>query len=131
MIKKIFISGSFDVLHVGHIAILNFAKSLGDFLIVGLDSDSRIRQKKGLSRPFNVEKDRKLMLKSLKMVNEVHIFENDQGLEDLIRINAPEFLVVGSDWKTKNIIGSKFAKELIFFDRIGDYSTTKILNYKL
>ena len=65
------ISGSFDVLHVGHVQILNFAKSLGDLLFVAVDSDERIAQKKGPQRPFNSLKDRIYLLKNLKMIDEI------------------------------------------------------------
>jgi len=126
--KISFMSGSFDVLHVGHIQILNFAKSIGDALYVGVDSDHRITKKKGPQRPFNSLSDRLYLLKNLKMIDEIFTFSDDEGLISIIKKIRPENLVVGSDWKGKLIIGQEFAKNTVYFDRIGNYSTTRILN---
>jgi len=126
--KIVFVNGTFDVLHRGHIELLRTAKSLGDYLIVAIDSDDRVLEKKGLGRPFNNEIDRVDMLRAIRYVNEVMIFKNDNDLESLVKLFQPDIMMVGSDWKGQNIIGSKYAKELRFFDRIDGYSTTKILN---
>ena len=124
---KIFVNGTFDVLHAGHLALLNYAKSLGDYLIVGIDTDERVKEKKGSSRPINNAKERSLMLIKLKAVDEVQYFSSDKELEDLVKFTKPDIMVVGSDWKGKPVIGSQYAKELQFFDRIDGYSTTKII----
>ena len=122
------VSGSFDVLHVGHVQILNFAKSLGDLLFVAVDSDERIAQKKGPQRPFNSLKDRIYLLKNLKMIDEIYSFSDDEGLISIIKRIKPENLVVGSDWRGKPIIGQEFARNTIYFERVGNHSTTRILN---
>jgi rfaE bifunctional protein nucleotidyltransferase chain/domain len=122
------ISGSFDVLHAGHVQILNFAKSLGDLLFVAVDSDERIAQKKGPQRPFNSLKDRIYLLKNLKMIDEIYSFSDDEGLISIIKRIKPENLVVGSDWRGKPIIGQEFARNTIYFERVGNHSTTRILN---
>lgn len=109
--------------------MLKYAKSLGDYLIVGIDSDEKVRSDKGADRPFNNVADRKFALKSTKYVDEVVIFNSAQQLETIIRSIAPHFMVVGSDWKGKSVVGGKFCGELKFFERIGDYSTTKILEF--
>jgi rfaE bifunctional protein nucleotidyltransferase chain/domain len=124
---KIFLNGTFDVIHRGHIEIINYAKSLGDVLYVAIDTDDRVREKKGSSRPVNSLKERTFILQNLKAVDYVLDFSNDKALESLVKIINPDIMVVGSDWKNKPVIGSKYAKELKFFDRIDEYSSTKII----
>ena len=125
--KKIWINGCFDVLHRGHIELFKFAKENGDYLVVGIDSDSRVKILKGNSRPINSQEDRKFFLESIRYVDEVKIFDSAEQLTNSIKNLNPDVMIVGSDYKNKNVIGSEGAKRLIFFDRIGDYSTTKIL----
>jgi len=124
---KVFVNGTFDVLHAGHLALLNYAKSLGNYLIVGIDTDERVKEKKGSARPVNSAEDRALMLVNLKAVDEVRYFSSDEELENLVKSIKPDIMVVGSDWKNKSVIGSYYAAKLIFFDRIDEYSTTKIV----
>lgn len=125
--KKIFVNGTFDVLHRGHLELLNYAKSYGDFLIVAIDTDERVREKKGLSRPIHNQYDRSFFLRMLKPVSQVELFSSDEELENLIKGFNPDIMVVGSDWKDKPVIGSQYAKQLKFFNRIDDYSSTKII----
>ena len=125
--KRIFVNGTFDILHPGHVQLLNYAKSLGDSLTVGIDSDRRVAEKKGPSRPVNNVSDRAYMLQSLKAVDYVVIFDSDEQLESCIKTVKPDIMVVGSDWKGKEIVGGKYAKKIVYFDRIGNYSTTNIL----
>jgi rfaE bifunctional protein nucleotidyltransferase chain/domain len=125
--KKIFVNGTFDVLHVGHLQLLNFAKSYGDYLIVAIDDDERVKEKKGTSRPIHNQDERRFFLNMLKPVDQVETFSNDKELEELIKGFNPDIMIVGSDWKNKPVIGSQFAKRLIFFDRIDEYSSTKII----
>ena len=124
---KIFVNGTFDLIHLGHIKLLNYAKSLGDVLYVGIDSDERVREKKGPSRPVNSLEERIFMLQNLKAVDYVLDFSSDKALEGLIKIIKPDIMVVGSDWKDKSVIGSYYAAELKFFERIDEYSSTKII----
>ena len=125
--KKVFVNGTFDVLHRGHLELLNYAKTLGDFLYVAIDSDERVREKKGSSRPVNSLNERIFMLQNLKAVDHVMHFSCDKSLEGLVKIIKPDIMVVGSDWKGKSVIGSYHAAELKFFDRINEYSSTKII----
>jgi D-beta-D-heptose 7-phosphate kinase/D-beta-D-heptose 1-phosphate adenosyltransferase len=127
MEKVIFTNGCFDILHRGHIELFRYAKSLGNKLIVGIDSDEKVKRDKGQDRPFNCLEDRIAMLEAIKYIDKVVSFDTRQELEDLIKSHNPDVLVVGSDWKGKEVVGDIFAKEVKFFDRIGDYSTTKIL----
>ena len=127
MAKSVFVNGTFDVLHLGHLALLNYAKSLGDKLFVAIDSDERVRQLKGLTRPIYDAYQRKVMLLNLKAVDEVEIFSSDEELEMWIKQINPSIMVVGSDWRNKTVIGSQFAKRLEFFERIDEYSSTKTI----
>ena len=135
---KVFVNGTFDLLHRGHIELLNYAKNIGKDLIndpignlnhvcVGIDTDDRVKQMKGPTRPIHNQEERKFFLENLKAVDEVRFFSNDAELEGLVKSFKPDIMVVGSDWKDKSVIGSYWAAELIFFDRIGDYATTKTI----
>jgi len=126
--KVIWVNGTFDVMHLGHIKLLEFAKSLGNFLIVGIDQDNRVKQLKGQTRPINNCQNRMEFLKSIKYVDSVVTFGTDAELTDHIRIFKPQVMVVGSDYVGKKIIGSEWAGEVKYFDRVDDLSTTKILN---
>ena len=125
--KTVWTNGCFDILHRGHIEMLAYAKSLGKHLVVGIDSDKKVKLDKGISRPYNTEEDRKTMLTSLKYVDEVVIFDTPQELEKYVKRFRPTCMVVGADWKGKEIVGSRFAKTVKYFERIGEYSTTQIL----
>ena len=127
MSTQIFVNGTFDILHPGHVQLLNYAKSLGDTLTVGIDSDRRVQKKKGPTRPVNSVGDRAYMLQNLKAVDCIVIFDSDEELERCIKIVKPDIMVVGSDWKDKSVIGSMYAAELRFFDRIEEYATTKTI----
>jgi len=125
---KIWVNGCFDILHRGHFELFNYAKSLGDYLVVGIDSDEKISQDKGPDRPYNKLNDRVYALESLKAIDKVMVFDNKDHLEWLVEITKPDILVVGSDWKGKEIVGGQHAKKIIYFDRIGNYSTSNVLN---
>ena len=124
---KIWVNGCFDILHRGHFELFNYAKSLGNVLVVGVDSDEKVAQDKGPDRPYNKLEDRVYALESLKAIDKVMVFDNKEHLEWVVEITKPDILVVGSDWKGKEIVGGQYAKEIVYFDRIGDYSTTDIL----
>jgi D-beta-D-heptose 7-phosphate kinase/D-beta-D-heptose 1-phosphate adenosyltransferase len=125
--KKVFVNGCFDILHPAHIELLNFAKSHGEVLYVAIDSDERVKQLKGPTRPIHNQEDRKFLLENLKAVNEVFIFKTKEELTELVKSIKPDIMVVGSDYQNKEVIGSEHAKQLLFFDRINGYSTTKII----
>ena len=122
---RVFVNGTFDLLHPGHISLLNYAKSLGNYVIVGIDTDDRVREKKGPTRPIYNQEDRGLMLIALEAVDEVTYFDSDESLEALVKSIKPDIMVVGSDWKDKSVIGSYWSSELKFFDRIEKYATSK------
>jgi D-beta-D-heptose 7-phosphate kinase/D-beta-D-heptose 1-phosphate adenosyltransferase len=124
---KIWVNGCFDVLHRGHFELFNFAKSLGDKLIVGLDSDEKISNDKGKDRPYNKLEDRVYALESLKAIDKVMVFDTREKLELLVSSVSPDIMVVGSDWEGKEIVGGQYTQEIVYFNRIGNYSTTDIL----
>lgn len=124
--KKIIVNGTFDILHVGHVKLLNFAKTLGDCLIVAIDSDERVRKLKGQNRPINNEYERKTLLENLKSVDEVIVFNTDSELLDVI--SCSDLMVKGSDYIGKPIIGEHLI-DIIFFDRIHEYSTTNKIQH--
>jgi len=128
MISKIvWTNGCFDILHRGHIELFRYAKSLGDWLVVGIDTDERVRASKGDSRPFNTIEDRVAMLESIRHIDEIRVFDSNEELDTQVLLSRAEIMVVGSDYREKEVIGSRHAQEVVFFDRIGDHSTTRIL----
>ena len=124
---KIWVNGCFDILHRGHFELFNYAKSLGNYLVVGIDSDEKVAQDKGQDRPYNKLDDRVYALESLKAVDQIYVFDSKDHLEWLVQKEQPDILVVGSDWKGKEIVGGQYAKKIVYFDRVGNYSTTNIL----
>jgi rfaE bifunctional protein nucleotidyltransferase chain/domain len=125
---KVWVNGTFDVLHRGHLELLEFASSLGT-LRVGVDTDKRVKQLKGETRPVNTCEDRIFFISKIKGVETVVSFGSDEELIENIQQWSPDYLVVGSDYKDKKVIGSDYSKEIIFFDKIDGYSSTKIINY--
>ena len=107
--RIVFTNGCFDVIHLGHIRYLAKAKSLGDFLVVGVNSDKSVKVIKGKNRPINDESCRLEVLAGLEAVDFVTIF-NDATPEKLILSLKPDILVKGADWKVKDIVGSNFVK---------------------
>lgn len=124
---KVWCNGSFDVIHYGHFKLLEYAASYGD-LHVGLDSSKRIQEKKGKNRPFHTWEQRREILMGFKFINNVYFFDSDETLTGLIKMISPDFMVIGSDYRDKEIIGVNYVKNLVYFERIKDFSTTKILN---
>ena len=128
--KIVWTNGCFDILHRGHMELFRWAHSLGNQLIVGVDSDEKVKKDKGSGRPFNCLNDRVFMIESLRYVDKVISFNTREELENLIKSIEPDILVVGSDWQNKEVVGRQYAKEVKFFNRVGNYSTTNILENK-
>ena len=126
---KVWVNGTFDVMHIGHIKLLEFASSFG-VVRVGLDTDERIKEKKGENRPINNLKDRMDFINSIKYVESVTFFGSDEQLENRIKEYNPDIMVIGGEYKYKHIIGLEFVPRIEFFEKIPNYSTTKILNYE-
>lgn len=125
--RIIFVNGCFDILHYGHLQLLSYAKSLGDILVVALDSDENVAKSKP-GRPIVTLSERMYMMSMLKPVDYVFSFEDSEALDKLVGQLKPDIMVVGSDWKGKPIVGERHAKEVRFFDRISDFSSTKIID---
>jgi len=122
---KVVVNGSFDILHLGHLRLLEYARSFPkSYVLVLTDSDRRIKELKGPSRPVHSEYERCSFLFALKAVDRVETFDSDQELEQLIKDFAPDVMVKGSDYKGKHIIGAEYCKEIKFYDRLEKYSTT-------
>ena len=124
--RVVFTNGCFDILHVGHVKYLQIAKSFGDILIVGLNSDASVSRLKGPSRPVNIAEDRAYLLAALEAVDFVVSFEEDTPY-NLIKMIEPDVLVKGGDYKGKEVIGTEFASELKLVDFVDGKSTTKTI----
>lgn len=127
MSRVIFCNGAFDLIHTGHIELLNYAKSMGDFLVVALDSDRRIGQHKGPSRPINPIDVRMSIMENLKPVDAVEEFDSDEELVKLLLKYKPDIRVIGSDWRDGNIVGREYSGEIVFYERTNGQSTTKTI----
>jgi len=124
--KIVFTNGCFDILHKGHVQYLDKAKSFGDVLILGLNSDASVSALKGPSRPINNEDDRGYILAALESVDYVVKFTDDTPLS-LIEIVQPDVLVKGGDYEGKKVVGSEIAKELKLVQFVDGKSTTKTI----
>ena len=124
--KKIIVNGTFDLLHVGHVELLEYAKSLGDQLLVCIDSDSRVKELKGELRPINTQDDRIKMLNALRCVDMVWVFDTKEKLIEQIELYQPDIMVKGSDYKGRSVVGEALCKQIIYYDRT-EHSTTKTI----
>jgi len=121
--KIVFTNGCFDILHLGHVKYLQEARSYGDVLIVGVNSDASVRRLKGSDRPINPEYDRAYLLAALEAVDYVTIFEEDTPYE-LIRSLSPHILVKGADYRDKEVVGSDLVEEVRLVELVEGRSTT-------
>tara|TARA_A100001011_G_scaffold357525_1_gene402466 strand:+ start:193 stop:588 length:396 start_codon:yes stop_codon:yes gene_type:complete len=121
--KVIFTNGCFDILHRGHIELLKYCKSIGNKVVVGLNSDESVKRLKGDNRPINSQGDRKFMLQSIKYVDSVIVFYEDTPY-NLIKDINPDVIVKGGDYCPENVIGNDIC-EVKIFEYVEGYSTTK------
>jgi D-beta-D-heptose 7-phosphate kinase/D-beta-D-heptose 1-phosphate adenosyltransferase len=129
--KTVWINGTFDVLHMGHINLFNHARKLAGpkgKVVVGTDSDERIRELKGPSRPINNIFDRIGFLRAIKYIDGVVTFSSASELEARIKHFSPDILLIGDDYRGKPIVGAQYAKEIVYFPRYGGLSSTMIIN---
>lgn len=127
---KVWLNGCFDILHYGHFRLIEFArlhKGNDGKLVIGIDSDERVKELKGESRPFNKESYRLFNLTQIKGVDEVVIFHSEEDLEETIKQYSPDIFVIGDEYKDRKAIGGEYAKEIIYYPKIEGFSTTKIL----
>lgn len=130
-LKAVFTNGVFDIIHRGHVEYLIKAKSAGDVLIVGLNSDASVKRIKGEKRPIVSQDDRAFVLANICPVDFVCIFEEDTPLK-LIEAIIPDILVKGADWKIENIVGKDIVEsnggKVATIEFIQDRSTTNIVD---
>ena len=125
---NIWINGCFDVLHMGHIKLFRRARQMGMRVIVGVDTDERIRQAKGENRPVNDLHNRIDFLRSIKYIDMIHSFGTDEELSNIIKDYSPRYMLIGDDYKDKEIIGSEWVKEMIYVPRYQGLSSSNIIN---
>ena len=128
--KVVFTNGCFDILHRGHVTYLEFARTQGDALIIGLNSDASVRRLKGSTRPVNNETDRAFVLCGLRAVDAVVVFDEDEP-RDLIAAIEPDVLVKGKDW-AHYVSGSDIVEArggcVVLADMVEGYSTTATID---
>ena len=122
--KLVFTNGCFDILHVGHVKLLEYCSTLGE-VVVGLNSDASVKILKGANRPVNDQDSRKTVLESLRFVSQVLIFDEDTPY-NLISALKPDLIVKGGDYNPSEVVGSDIAEVLIFPTRDG-FSTSGII----
>lgn len=123
--KIVFTNGCFDIIHIGHIRYLNKAKTLGDVLVIGLNSDKSVSMIKP-KRPVNPQEQRAEVLASLETVDYITLFDEETPYE-LIKLLQPDVLVKGGDWKKEDIIGSDIVKETLSLPYVEGISTTGLI----
>ena len=123
--KRVWVNGCFDILHEGHFELLRFAATFGD-VYIGIDTDLRVRKLKGPGRPVNNELFRADILSELRFIKKVFIFDTDFELRSIVKKIKPDFLVIGSDYKDKTIIGAESEKKIVFYEKT-NHSTTSII----
>ena len=128
--KVVFTNGCFDILHKGHIIYLAQARTLGDCLVLGLNSDASVRRLKGDTRPVNNENDRAFMLAAFPFIDYIIVFEEDTP-ENLIQMVQPDVLVKGGDYTLNAIVGADFVRKnggkVLTIPFVEGYSTTRII----
>ena len=136
---NIWVNGCFDILHTGHIDLLWYAKmfnvdytsqtppSKQNKLIVGLDSDERVKQLKGDKRPINDINTRRIIMENIKVVDDVVVFHNDDELCDYIKTLNIDYMIVGDHYRDKEVIGSENAKHGVIYYPTDNNSTTNII----
>lgn len=128
--KTIWTNGTFDVLHAGHIKLFREARKLagpGGKVVVGTDSDDRIRELKGPTRPINNLFDRIDFLRAIKYIDDVVAFSSEDTLIANIKRYSPDIILIGEDYIDKRVVGGEFAKQIIYFPRYGGLSSSKII----
>jgi len=129
MEKISLVTGCYDIVHIGHIELFKFCKSISDKVVVGLDSDERVKESKGKDRPYNNVNDRLKFLEAILYIDDIFVFSSDEDLIQNLHLYSPTYRVLGGDYKDgkKTIVGGGIAQKTVFFDRVGDFSTTNIL----
>ncbi len=122
----VFTNGCFDILHAGHVSILEFSKNQGDVLVLGINSDASVKRLKGPGRPINKEADRALVAAALEAVDAVVLFGEDTPLK-LIKFIKPDVLVKGADYKAEDVVGREYAGKVALYPILKGRSTTNVI----
>ena len=128
--KTVWLNGCFDILTPAHIELFSVARSLAGSkgrVIVGLDSDAKVRNSKGPTRPINTFVDRKIMLEAIRYIDLVLEFSDRKGLENLIQMVKPDIMLLGGDWRNGDVVGRDYCQDVRFLDRREGYSSTEII----
>lgn len=123
--KIVFTNGCFDILHAGHVSVLEFSRNQGDVLILGLNTDKSVSCLKP-GRPINKQADRALVCAALQAVDAV-VFFGEQTPFNLIKIIKPDVLVKGGDYKPNEVAGREFAKKVVIYPLLKGRSTTNTI----
>lgn len=130
--RCIWSNGCYDILHIGHFRLLDRCRRMADetgcSFFVGIDSDKRVRELKGGSRPINCEDIRAEALLSVRGVDRVFVYDTAEELQNLLRTLSPNAIVIGDDYKEKPVVGSEYAKKVVFFTKVSGYSTSETLS---
>jgi len=128
----VFTNGCFDLIHPGHVALLEQAKGEGDFLVVGLNSDASVRRLKGPSRPIMDQRARRTVLEAIRYVDQVIIFDEDTPLR-LIEEIRPDVLVKGAEYEEEEIVGADLVRSyggrVVRAEMVRGFSTSAIVSY--
>jgi len=125
---KVMVNGTFDILHRGHLEMLQYAGDMGS-LLVCIDTDRRVQELKGETRPVNNQEDRKYLREGMRFVDWVKLFDSKEELIEIMKQYQPDVYVKGSDWKGHSSVAQQYCKQVIYYDRVGDYSTTNIIQH--
>ena len=125
---KVWTNGCFDLLHAGHIHSFKMAKSFGDYLVVGLNSDRSVHELKGDGRPLQNQDHRHFILSAIRYIDEVIVFDGEDALYETIKEVKPNIIVKGSDWRGKPIVGQDLVDEVKFIDFRFRISTSEIID---
>ena len=124
----IWTNGCYDILHIGHFRLIEKCRTMASEhncpLFVGIDSDKRVRELKGESRPINSEDIRAESLLSVRGVDRVFVYDTAEELQNLLQLFSPHASVIGEEYRTKSVVGAEYAK-VVFFPKVEGYSTTK------
>ncbi|PKN02317.1 MAG: D-glycero-beta-D-manno-heptose 1-phosphate adenylyltransferase [Elusimicrobia bacterium HGW-Elusimicrobia-1] len=125
--KIVFTNGCFDIIHPGHVKVFRFAKSLGDTLVVGVNTDASVRKLKGPSRPVSDDKSRALVVSAMESVDYVVLFGEGTPLKIIKKIR-PDVLVKGADYSSGKIVGAEYAGRVVRVPLAKNHSTTRLIS---
>jgi rfaE bifunctional protein nucleotidyltransferase chain/domain len=125
--KTVLVTGTFDLVHGNHIRMLQYAKTFGDYLVVAVDTDERVAERKGKGRPILPLEERILLIREMKSVNMAVSFSSDAMLKSIITGFNVDTIVVGHEYENRTIVGRELVKNVVFFSLPRLTSTTKII----